>query len=74
MEPSVDSLVDELSKRIRSYPVDIQAALWRFYITGEAIHYPDGFEEARRSLMAFALHKMLAAQSQHWPEANLPMT
>lgn len=54
--------------------MDIQAALWRFYITGEAIHYPDGFEEARRSLMAFALHKMLAAQSQHWPEANLPMT
>lgn len=72
MEPSVDSLVDELGKRIRLQPVDIQAALWRFYITREEILSPDGFEKARRSLMALALHKIRAARSLHWPEPNLP--
>lgn len=55
MEPSPHTLTSKLRDQILSYPVDIRSALWYFYVEGKDGVPPDGFQDARKHLRAFAI-------------------
>ncbi len=55
MEPLRQALTARLRDQILSFPVEIRSALWYLYVEGKDGVPPDGFEDARKRLRAFAI-------------------
>ncbi len=55
MEPLRQALTAKLRDQILSFPVEIRSALWYLYVEGKDGVPPDGFEDARKRLRAFAI-------------------
>lgn len=52
------TLTSKLRDLILSYPVEIRSALWYLYVEGKDVVPPDGLEDARKRLRAFAISEI----------------
>lgn len=55
MESLQHALTEKLRDLILSYPIEIRSALWYLYVEGKDGVPPDGLEDARKHLRAFAI-------------------